>query len=89
MAHMLIRHKVADFDRWKPVYEAHQTAREDAGLTVLNLWCTEDDPNEIVILFEATDVAKAKELANSDDLKESMQAAGVLGPPEILFLSEK
>jgi len=48
MTHMLVRHKVADFDQWKPVYDAHRTAREDAGLKVLHLWCNEDDPNEVL-----------------------------------------
>ena len=89
MAHMLIRHKVADFDQWKPVYEAHRSARESAGLKNLHLWCNEDDPSEVIILFEASDVAKAKELIKSVDLKESMQAAGVQGMPDIVFLTEK
>ena len=32
MTHMLIRHKVADFGKWKPVYDAHASARQNAGL---------------------------------------------------------
>jgi len=39
------------------------------------------------LLFEAADVAKAKTFAASADLKEKMTAAGVIGPPEIFFLS--
>ena len=87
MAHMLIRHKVADFDKWKPAYEDHRSAREAAGLKDLNLWRNESDPSEVILLFEASDVAKAKEFANSPDLKEKMQAAGVQGSPDIVFLS--
>jgi hypothetical protein len=34
-----------------------------------------------------SDVAKAKEFAASPDLKEKMQSAGVIGAPDILFLS--
>jgi hypothetical protein len=26
MMHMLVRHKVADFAKWKPVYDAHLSA---------------------------------------------------------------
>ena len=29
MIHMLIRHKVADFAKWKPVYDAHASARQN------------------------------------------------------------
>ena len=31
MIHMLIRHKVADFAKWKPAYDAHASARQSAG----------------------------------------------------------
>ena len=30
--HMLVRHKVADFVKWKPVYDAYPSARQNAGL---------------------------------------------------------
>ena len=88
MAHMLIRHKVADFGKWKPAYENHRSAREAAGLKDLYLWRNENDPTDVLVLFEASDVAKAKEFVASSDLKEKMQAAGVQGPPDIVFLSK-
>jgi hypothetical protein len=87
MAHMLIRHRIQDFSTWKPAYDAHQQARKAAGLKDLHLWRNVDDPNEIVLLFEASDVAKAKAFAASSDLKEKMTAAGVIGSPDIIFLS--
>lgn len=88
MAHMLVRHKVSDFDKWKLVYEEHRSAREAAGLKDLHLWRNEGDPNEIILLFEMSDVVKAENFANSPDAKEKMQAADVQGPPDIVFLSE-
>jgi hypothetical protein len=88
MAHMVIRHKVSDFAKWKPVYEDHRSARKAAGLKDLYLWRNQNDPSEVILLFEASDVAKAKAFAASSDLKQKMQAAGVQGPPEILFLAE-
>jgi len=84
---MLIRHKVADFGKWKPVYDDHRSAREAAGLRDLYLLRNENDPNEVTLLFEASDVAKAKAFVASSDLKEAMQAAGVQGPPDIVFLT--
>ena len=42
----------------------------------------------VLLLFEASDVTKAKEFVASSDLKEKMQAAGVQGPPDIVILSE-
>lgn len=87
MAHMLIRHKVQDFDKWKAAYDAHRQTRVASGLTDLHLWRNVDDPKELILLFEAADVAKAKAFASSPDLKEKMTAAGVIGLPEFFFLS--
>ena len=69
MAHMLVRHKVADFDKWKSVYEDHRSAREAAGMKDLYLWRNEGDPSEVILLFEASDASKAKEFASSLDAK--------------------
>ena len=85
---MLIRHKVADFGKWKSMYEDHRSAREAAGLKDLHLWRNEGDPTEIILLFETSDVTKAKEFVASSDMKEKMQAAGVQGAPDIVFLSK-
>ena len=70
MAHMIIRHKVADFDKWKPEFEDHRPVREAAGLRDLYLWRNADDPNETILLLEVSDVAKAREFSGSSDLKE-------------------
>ena len=88
MPHMIIRHKVANFGKWKPEYEDHRSTRQAAGLKDLHLWRNADDPNEVIVLFEASDVAKARDFARSSDLKEKMQAAGVQGAPDIVFLSD-
>jgi hypothetical protein len=40
-----------------------------------------------VILFEGSDLERAKAFAASDDLKRAMQEAGVLGPPDATFLT--
>ena len=70
MTHILSRHKVADFGKWKPGYEDHRSAREAAGLKDLHLWRNEGDPTEIILLFEASDLAKAKEFFGSSDLNK-------------------
>jgi len=49
--HMLVRHKVADFAKWKPVYDAHASARQNAGLRELHLLRNTEDSNEVILLF--------------------------------------
>ncbi len=87
MNYLLVRHKVADFSKWKPVYDSHLPARQAAGAKELHLLRNIDDPNETVILFEVEDLQKAREFSASDDLRERMQEAGVIDKPDIYFLT--
>ena len=87
MNYVLIRHKVADFDQWKQVYDAHASARASAGLKEERLLRNIDDPKEVILLFSAQDLNKAKQFAASDDLRQKMQQAGVSDKPDIYFLS--
>jgi heme-degrading monooxygenase HmoA len=88
MTHMLVRHRVADFSRWKSVYNEHAPFREATGLKALHLWRNEADPNEVIILFEVADAQQAKAFIGSTDAKQKKQAAGVVGMPDIVFLDE-
>jgi len=86
MVHMLVRHKVADFAKWKTVYDVHGSARQNAGLKQEHLLRNVDDPNEVILLFLAEDLEKAKAFAASDDLRQAMQKAGVSDKPDVYFL---
>jgi hypothetical protein len=88
MHYLLIRHKVAAFAKWKPAYDAHGSARANAGLKEERLLREIDDPNEVVLLFSVQDLNKAKQFAASDDLRQRMQQAGVAGKPDIWFLND-
>lgn len=89
MSHLIIRVTVQDFGKWKQVYDSNLSARESAGLKELNLWRNADKLNEVVLLFDVSDLAKAKAYTLSPELKEKLKAGGVIGPPENLFLLDK
>jgi hypothetical protein len=88
MNYFLVRHKVADFSKWKPVYDAHLPSRQKSGLKEKYLLRNIDDPNEVVAFFELEDVQKAQEFSNSPDLREAMQKSGVVDKPDIYILSD-
>lgn len=87
--YMLIRHKVNDFTAWKRIYDAHLPKRIEATLREKYLFRGVSDPNEVIILFEATNLDRAKKFTESTDLRETMQKAGVLDKPDIYFLNEE
>jgi hypothetical protein len=76
-----------DFGKWKSAIPAHQEDRAAAGLKDLKLWYNINDSNEIVVLFEISDVEKARVFVESKDLKDRMTAAGVTATPDNLFLT--
>jgi hypothetical protein len=86
--YLLIRHKVRDFNEWKPGYDDHLTTRESAGLVEKQLLRGNEDPNEVVLLFQAADLDKARAFIASPDLREVMQKYGVIGMPDISFLND-
>lgn len=88
MAFLLIRHRVKDFTAWKTGYDAHEPKRTEAGLTEKYLLRGADDANEVVLLFEAQDLNRAKVFAASADLREKMQEVGVIDKPDIYFLNK-
>jgi hypothetical protein len=87
MPYLLVRHKVSDYSKWKVAYDSHAPVRQKAGLKEVHLLRNIDDPNEVVLLFQAEEIAKAKEFSKSTDLREAMENAGVVDKPDIYFLS--
>jgi hypothetical protein len=86
MPYVLVVHKVQDYDRWRPYFDSDKPRQQEAGLTVRHVLRGADDPQEVVILFEAEDLGRAREMVGSEGLRKTMQEAGVLGPPDMHFL---
>jgi hypothetical protein len=86
MPHILVRHKVSDFSKWKSAYDSHAPARKEGGLKEEHLLRNMDDPNEVILFFEITDLKKAKQFTASANLRDAMQDAGVVDKPDIYFL---
>lgn len=83
---LVIHHKVADYAKWRPVFDGHKSRQEAAGLTNPRVYQALDDANDITIVFDVADVAKAKTFTSSKDLKVTMGKAGVVGKPAFTYL---
>jgi hypothetical protein len=86
MGVLVVRHKVADYGIWRPEFDRHAKAQRSAGLTNPRVFRSSDDPNEVVIFFNANDTAKAKYFATSPELERTMAKAGVVDCPTFYFL---
>jgi hypothetical protein len=84
---LVIRHKVKDYDKWLPFYQADDSARKANGLTEIVIGRGLDNTNELTVALKADDVQKAKDFTGSPALKEAMQKGGVTGAPDISFVT--
>lgn len=83
---LLIHQMVADYAKWRSGYDAHQSARDEAGLTNCHVRSTADNPNDVFVACEVADLAKAKAFTASKSLADAMKNAGVVGKPDFYFL---
>jgi quinol monooxygenase YgiN len=88
MIHVLVRHKVADFPRWKEAFDSHLTARTHGGELGFHLFQSVDDPHDVTLLADWDTIEHARRFMSSDDLRNKMQQAGVVGAPDIQFLED-
>lgn len=81
-----VTHKVKDFDAWLKVFDGEgSAARKDQGLIDVALARGVEDPNQVQLVFDVKDMAKAKAAITSEEKKKLMMSAGVEGKPTITF----
>jgi hypothetical protein len=82
---LTIHHKVKDYATWRKGYDEHEKSRNTAGITNGKVFRSAEDPNDILILQDVADLAKARTWLGGADLKTAMEKAGVVGPHSVRF----
>lgn len=84
---LVVMHKVANYAKWKPAYDGHDSARLAAGLHSYVIGRGVQDPNMVLIAMKVDDTAKAKAFGKDPGLKQAMQKGGVIGAPTISLVT--
>jgi hypothetical protein len=77
--------KVKEFNAWHTSYNGHEKERASAGITNGRVFHSPNDPNDVVILQDVADVAKARTWLGSNEIKSVLEKSGVVGSPSIRF----
>ena len=80
---VLISHAVKDYDAWRAAYETHRPSHVAAGVEEVFVARDAATPNLVHVGFFAPSREAAKAFVGDPELKTTMQAAGVLGPPDV------
>jgi quinol monooxygenase YgiN len=86
---VVIRHRVANYRKWKAVFDAHGPARAAHGCQRAQVFRRADQPKEVVVMLTWSDLVRAREFVASDDLREMLVEAGVDGPAHEVYLLEE
>jgi hypothetical protein len=83
--YLTVIHECEDFAVWRKAYDAHLPGRRAAGVTERHLVREHANPNLIGLIFEVSDMGRAKAMVASADLAATMKAAGIIGTPKVRF----
>ena len=85
MVYLNVRHTVADYDKWRPIYDGDASRRRAAGATgVEQVYRDMDAPNTITLILEWDTAENANKFAHDPALGAVMQQAGVIGLPAVV-----
>jgi len=76
---------VKDFGAWKAAYDAFDAERQTMGVTGHGVYQVEGSPNDVTVYHHFDSLDEAKSFVDSPRLKEVMEAAGVVGAPDMWF----
>ena len=85
MSYVMIRHKVANYLKWKRGVLAFKKFRKTSGEKCFYVCSSSKSPNDLLVWCEWDTPAKMKKFIKSAELRKAMKGAGVVGKPEISF----
>ena len=85
---LLIHLRVADYAKWKPIFDGRQSSRVQHGGKRHWLYRSADDSNDLIVSIEFPSIEAARSYVNDPGLREAMGRAGVAGDPHFHYLEE-
>jgi quinol monooxygenase YgiN len=83
---IVVHHRVADYDAWKPVFDEHEAVRRSHGEIEHRVYRDLRDPNRVIVHNDFPSEAAGRGFIEDPSLKEAMARAGVEGEPGISFI---
>ena len=88
MAFVIAKHKVQDYNTWRPHYDGDISRRSAAGIKDIKVFTAEDDPNDVTMYWEVDNTDSVKQMVDDPELKAKMQEAGVVSELNVWYLNE-
>jgi quinol monooxygenase YgiN len=90
MVYINLRLNVADYEKWRLGFDDNESSRRSAGSTGVNQFYRDiENPNNVTLVLEWEEAAKAQAFLNDPHTKASMDEAGVTGRPMVVAVQTK
>jgi hypothetical protein len=86
MSAMIVHLQVKDYGLWRQAFEASTPNRRADGFLSDQIFRSENDENDLILLMQVEDIVKAKKFAASAGRKAAMERNGVIGAPTDYFI---
>ena len=74
---LMCRNRVADFSKWKTIFDSHAEAHRAAGLRLRGVWREIEDPSNVFFTFDVTDLAQARMFISNPAAADAAKTSGV------------
>ena len=85
MTTLFVRHQVADYSKWRQVFDGFAPTQKTLGVQDQAVYQAIDNPNDITVTHEFATLAAAQAFGSSPELRSAMHDAGVAGAPTVWF----
>jgi uncharacterized protein (DUF1330 family) len=83
---VIVEHRVKDFDHWRPYFVEDAKRQRKAGFTKWTIGRNIDNPDDVIVVAECTDLEKAKEVYSDPEVGRIVKEAGVVGKTTFLLI---
>ena len=83
MAKIATQITIGDYAKWRAGFDKAAPFREKAGMKNVQVYRDVDNPTAALVWSEVDDIAKARAILDSPELRNAMLEAGVVGAPKI------
>lgn len=87
MSFLISSIEVEDYNKWRTVFDEGEQSRRQHGMNGGRVYQDVANPNLVTVIVEGG-LSGMQTYRDSQEIKDSMSQAGVLGPPRISFVED-
>ena len=88
MVTVLLTTEVKDYESWRKIFDAGEPLRTSSNVSINAVYTSVDNPNKVTLIGEVASMEVMQAFMQNPQLAADMQAAGVMGKPEITVLKK-